>query len=259
MYRFALLKERTPPSPSDIYTRYARIDWNLNTTLRTQVSHTYVWETNLTAIKRFRSLADFSIQIRFCGLPQNRTSLNRDVMCNCKFPPIKIFINTTVFPSLMTRNRQTPTSEGWKGIPWTDPEDAVLMASCYDSNPEKLDGVKGEDLVDNIEWRIYTEWCCNRDESVWEDHVRYHGQGLSNWVRNETHFTLERAGYEWDSREGRFNANGSFDETYRATRADVLKAVVRRAFDFFKDCKDYKWVPDGNPENLRVSLEQYMG
>ena len=38
--------------------------------------------TNLTAIKRFRSLADFSIQIRFCGLPQNRTSLNRDVKYN---------------------------------------------------------------------------------------------------------------------------------------------------------------------------------
>jgi len=37
------------------------------------------YRENITAIKRLRSLADFSIQIRFCGLPQNRTSLNRDV------------------------------------------------------------------------------------------------------------------------------------------------------------------------------------
>ena len=45
------------------------------------------YRESLTAIKRFRSLADFSIQIRFCGLPQNRTSLNRDVIYNYLFLP----------------------------------------------------------------------------------------------------------------------------------------------------------------------------
>jgi hypothetical protein len=50
-------------------TRYARIDWNLNTTLRTQVSHTCVWETNLTGLKGFETTASLFCQAKFVSLP----------------------------------------------------------------------------------------------------------------------------------------------------------------------------------------------
>lgn len=142
--------------------------------------------------------------------------------------------------------------------PWTPLEDTAMMASFYDSSPERLHGVTGDKLVDNIEWRIYTEWCCNRDESDFKDHRFYTGHAFNDWVTKETHYTLERAGFNWDRQEGRFDANGTFDQTYRDAKSAVLIAVVRRAVDFFKECEEYKWPWKGDTRNLRAPLEPYI-
>ncbi|MFA5856878.1 MAG: hypothetical protein WC867_05945 [Candidatus Pacearchaeota archaeon] len=144
-------------------------------------------------------------------------------------------------------------------IPWTSPEDAFQMVVFYETSSNKLKGLNGDKLVENIEWRVYTEWCCNINESGSNLPKDYFGEGFNDWVNKETHFALERAGYEWVEKEGRFKTTDeSVYEIYHATRDKVLKAVVRRAVEFFKDCKDYQWVQYEEPKNIRVSLEQYM-
>jgi hypothetical protein len=139
---------------------------------------------------------------------------------------------------------------------WTNPADAAQMALFYHTFPEKLGDLTGEQVVNNMEWRVYTEWCMGEGSGT--EHRDYRGKGFDSWVRNETHLALERAGFQWDDESRRFNADGDFDATYQATRARVLDAVVKRSVDFLKDCRDYQWVPDGNPDNLRVSLAEYM-
>jgi hypothetical protein len=149
-------------------------------------------------------------------------------------------------------------SREWKRHHWADPKDGLFMASFYDSNPAKLGDFTGQMVVDCIDWRVYTEWCCNKEEGGSRNHAIYQGEGFSNWVRAETHLALERTGLVWNEQQKRFNYDGYFGDTYIKTRDKVLQAVVRRAVDFFKDCENYRRVPEGNPANLRVSLEEYI-
>jgi hypothetical protein len=140
---------------------------------------------------------------------------------------------------------------------WTRPEEATQIIAIYESG-RKLKDVTGADLVRNIEWRIYTEWCCNDRESDWNDHIYYRGHAFYDWLTAETHYALERAGYAWDEKQKRFFPEENFDWVYDNTRTRVLGAIVRRSVHFFSHCKDFRWVPEGNTENLRASLDSYL-
>jgi len=56
---------------------------------------------------RLRSLADFSIQIRFCGMPQNRTSLNRDVTPNFFLIEDTLFLQTENAEPLLSQQKNS--------------------------------------------------------------------------------------------------------------------------------------------------------
>ena len=143
-------------------------------------------------------------------------------------------------------------------VGWTLPEDQELMILFYNQNPKRLDGLTGDRLVRNIEWRIYTEWCCNPSESVWLQHINYQGEAFAGWVRDEAHYALERADFRWNTKEKRFDANGNFHETYRQTKEKVLQAIVKKAVEFFRECRNYQWPVNGDSRNLRANLESYL-
>ncbi len=57
------------------------------------------------------------------------------------------------------------------GRGWTAPDDEKVMIDFYNSSSRKIDGLPADRLIGNMEWRIYTEWCCNgclADELVHE-------------------------------------------------------------------------------------------
>ncbi len=137
-------------------------------------------------------------------------------------------------------------------------KDKYVMSRCYDHLPDRLSLLSADNLISNMEWRIYTEWCCNPKESVWEDHYYYKGEGFFKWIFDETHFAIERAGFAWDNDQGRFNAVGDFTQMYEEMRQKVLQASVKRAVEFFKDCSNYQWPIKGDTRNLRTSLEPYI-
>lgn len=73
---------------------------------------------------------------------------------------------------------------------------------------------------------------------------------LTEWVERETHYCLDRIGYEWDENERRFN--GVNDFIYSSIRFMVLRAVVDRAVDFFNG-----EFPKSD-SSLRGSLKRYL-
>ena len=144
------------------------------------------------------------------------------------------------------------------GKEWTSPQDKKTMVDFYGKSPQRIEGITGESLVRNLEWRIYTEWCCNKPESYWVQHTSYKGNAFDKWVRDETHYGLERAGYQWSDQQQRFDANGTFSMIYKDARDRVLFAIVKKAVEFFKDCRDYQWPVEGDSRNLRTSLGPYL-
>ena len=92
------------------------------------------------------------------------------------------------------------------------------------------------DFVDNIAWRVYTEWCMSPSEKGNPD--LYDGQPFKDFVNDETHYAIERM--------GRYV---SPDEANQV-RNNVLGGLAKRAVDFFRDI---------NPDwNLREDLSQYL-
>lgn len=116
-----------------------------------------------------------------------------------------------------------------------------VMSSFYNGNPKRLEGIDTEHFIAYIEWRLYTEWC--GDKMNWGKNRKYKGEAFEKWVQDEEYYAQERAGSKLNSQE---------------IRAKVLKAVVLRAIEFFKDCKDYLLPAEGNTQNLRVSLKPYL-
>lgn len=141
---------------------------------------------------------------------------------------------------------------------WTSPDIETSIVNLYNQLPYRIEDLPAKDLVRSIEWRIYTEWCCNREESNWDDHMSYRGQAFYGWLNKETHYALERAGFEWDSNQRQFVADNNFSQAYATTREQVLRAAVVRSVEFFRNCKQYRWPSEGDKGNLRVSLESYI-
>jgi len=106
-------------------------------------------------------------------------------------------------------------------------------------------------LISDIEWRIYTEWCCNRGESRPEQHQYYNGHAFAEWIQKEAHYAMVRRGFRWDDPYSRFRGKGDVAQAYSDIRRQVMHAVVEKALDFFGD-------PNIHKPNLRGSLEPYL-
>jgi hypothetical protein len=141
---------------------------------------------------------------------------------------------------------------------WTAPENEKIMADFYGQSRGKLGDLTGDKLVGNMEWRLYTEWCCNRGESRGKFHGSYKGEAFEKWIRDETHYAIEGEGFKWNPEQQRFDGNDNFAQVYEQKRERVLQASVKRAVEFFGKCKEHQWPYEGDARNLRVSLKPYM-
>jgi hypothetical protein len=139
--------------------------------------------------------------------------------------------------------------------PWTPLEDKEKISRFYDESPQKLGELSSKEFIHNMEWRLYTEYCFN---STWSEHNFYDGSTYRNWVKDETHYALERVGYKWDENRGRFIDSKDFNMKYAAMRDQVLGAVAKRSVEFLGKCREFQWPLDDNTENLRMSLEAYL-
>lgn len=68
-----------------------------------------------------------------------------------------------------------------------------------------------------------------------------------NWLKRECHYSLRRAGWEWDGQKFQKEGKEITPEAYNTLRERGLKAIVERAIDFFKD--------KGEERKLMGSLE----
>lgn len=129
--------------------------------------------------------------------------------------------------------------------------------AAYDSFEEdkKVAGLKGEDVIDNAAWRIYTEWCMGEGKK--KDHWNYDGAAFREWIIQETHFAMERLGILWDNETDSFVGENT-EITYQKTRSKVHEAVMRRAVELFSEWENNQWPREGDDRNLRVSLEPYL-
>ena len=129
---------------------------------------------------------------------------------------------------------------------WMPRSDVATMELRYEHHPKKLPNLTPSDFVDKICYRIYTEFCCNGEESPkWEDHFRYDGRAYRKWVADETHYVTE--GQTLDHSQ------------YANIRESILRAVVERAIELFTDWKGYSGPSDETDRrNLRASLKPYL-
>jgi hypothetical protein len=120
------------------------------------------------------------------------------------------------------------------------PDDREIMKKFYELQPEKLPGRSAaEELVNNIAWRIYTEWCCNKEESRYIDHCsQYEGQPYHQWVNDEKLFASQKRQSE-------------------VVREAILHAIVKRAMELFGVWRGKEPI-GGDKRNLRASLEAYL-
>lgn len=114
-------------------------------------------------------------------------------------------------------------------------EDRRILVNILESMSRKNIYPAGY-FVDEITWRIYTEWCMNSKEKGNPDN--YKGKAFNKFIDDETYYTI-----------GRLNRYISDDES-KKIRFKVFEGLIKRADEFF-----YK----GNrEENLRCNLEKYI-
>ncbi len=133
-------------------------------------------------------------------------------------------------------------------------------------------------FVFNVDWRTYTEWCMDANGGLKKDAegrycvnycYDYEGQGLTDFVRNETHLELVRKGFQWNKEENRFN--GLNQEQYQDAKRRVMGAVVLRAANLFLDWQGNTYPPHrvetsgqrkeyvyDDRRNLRENLEKHI-
>ena len=146
-------------------------------------------------------------------------------------------------------------------------EDERAIMDFYRSLPEKLNSFSGhkdpsQSFAFKVNSRLFTEWCCdpeNGGEVSKNYRVRtwwFVGEEVfGEYIAQETHHELLRRGHHWDAERNCFV--GDISPYYKETRARVLEAFTRRAFDFFKQCETTgNW--DRPSTNLKCSLEAYL-
>jgi hypothetical protein len=146
-------------------------------------------------------------------------------------------------------------------------KDFELLMDLYDSLPHPNLHNLNWDFVNDVDSRIYTEWCMC---TGWDKHAKYEGEGYTAFVREQTHLELERKGYLWNEQEKRFE-NLKNNEQYEQSRHRVLGGLALRAIELFSD-----WNGETSPpsrvegtgsairciyddwRNLRCSLQDYI-
>ena len=112
---------------------------------------------------------------------------------------------------------------------------------CYDQHPQKIASVNPKDFVRNIAWRIYTEWCLDKEESKNMNLCfGYNGRSYLKWVADERLYASQR-------------------KQDHMSREAILSGVVNRAVELFGDWKGKTHSGENQDRrNLRGSLEQYL-
>lgn len=144
-----------------------------------------------------------------------------------------------------------------------DPLDQERIKKAYESNPHPSLEKTADYFLFNMAFRVYTEYCLRNFSSPFNRHDLYHGEALINFLDQETHYTLERAGFKWLPSEG-FNLEtgspvvperfeGLTSEQYQGVREQVIDAWVRYSIDYFTEFKE------GLPtRNIRTSLKDLI-
>jgi hypothetical protein len=125
--------------------------------------------------------------------------------------------------------------------------DSARIVQIYEASSNRIEDLSSETLVKSIEGRLYDEFCLNSENGEYRD---YDGRDFIIWVDGETHYAMEEKGF--------FGMEGVEDKNYDQTRDEVLVGVTERAIDFFRDCEEYREPREGNRDNLRCSLKDYM-
>lgn len=115
-------------------------------------------------------------------------------------------------------------------------EDRKILINIYEDMNDKLCGLSSQSFVNNIAWRIYTEWCMDPDESGNSD--TYDGEAFRKFIDDETYWAIKRLNRHVP------------DEESKNIRRKVFEGLVNRADEFFRT--------DSGKENLRCSLEKYI-
>ncbi|MBI2636431.1 hypothetical protein HYW84_03870 [Candidatus Peregrinibacteria bacterium] len=132
-----------------------------------------------------------------------------------------------------------------KGIPEAD---SKLLEEKYSQSPAKIADMDPRKFVDNIAWRLYTEWCCDPANAA-ESYRSYDGQAYRQWVEQETHYAMQR----------RRNEHPQGGDVHQQVRTKIVEAVVSRAIELFSDWEGHTYPKNKEDKrNLRASLQPYI-
>src|SRR3989338_189503 len=129
--------------------------------------------------------------------------------------------------------------------------DAVALREIYRRTPHDRLEDSPFTFVEDIAWRIYTEWCLS-PESQCKYHNDYHGQAFTKFVDDETFFAMNRVIEKGLVQGG--------TQTHKEIRYRVLEAIVKRAIELFSDWNSVKFPKMlDDKRNLRADLREYIG
>lgn len=136
-----------------------------------------------------------------------------------------------------------------------NPYDRQAIEDLYEQLPHDDLPLSTEQFVRYIGWRIYTEWYLDpENKNIPNRSDNYKGMGFSRFIKEETHYALERKGFKW----GDCNRFRELTPVkYKKVRDSVLKGLVRCAIDFFKETNG-STVRLGDNKNLRCSLSSWI-
>ena len=132
------------------------------------------------------------------------------------------------------------------------PEDVKKVGEIYDRLPHEGLDLSTLKFVQTVGFRIYTEACGDTFGQYGINDDK--GKRFNELINNETHYALERRGYEWDPEEEIFKNLTS--EEYQQTRERVLEGFVRYAIQFLKESDGSSHREDN--KNIRASLENHI-
>ena len=76
--------------------------------------------------------------------------------------------------------------------------DVLKISKAYENSPDKIEDLTAERFVGRIDGRLFTEFCFNTPSYK---HRNYSGECFEEWVNEETHYQMERQGFNWIENE----------------------------------------------------------
>lgn len=137
---------------------------------------------------------------------------------------------------------------------WMHREDAESIMKIYSESQNKVKGLDALNFASKCGFRVYTEWCMN---TGWLKHVGYKSDAFDKFIREETHYELERRGHKFNGSA----FEGLDDSEYKHVRKQVLVGLVSRAIELFSEWDEVcHTMPkhDEDKRNLRASLASYI-